>query len=203
MLSETHTRPVGERNAWSRARTATLVLLTLQVVTLLVTGVVLFFTYRPSGSAAYGDLVTGDVRSSVRIARAMTTAHQLAARSAVPTAVVAGVLGAIRARPSARRRVDVLVGVGLVLVLVVGSFTGYLLPFDQLGLRAVSVGNDMRGYVPLFDDDRVRFALVGGAQVAPGTVVRWLLFHMLVIGSVLGALLAVAWRRSGQRQGAG
>lgn len=66
----------------------------------------------------------------------------------------------------------------------------------MLGLQAVSVGNDIRGYVPLFNDDQVRFVLVGGAEVAPATLIRWLVFHMLVVGSVLGALLAVAWRRA-------
>ena len=71
----------------------------------------------------------------------------------------------------------------------------------MLGLQAVSVGNDIRGYVPLFNDDQVRFVLVGGAEVAPATLIRWLLFHMLVAGSVLGALLAVAWRRAMTRHG--
>lgn len=34
------------------------------------------------------------------------------------------------------------------------------------------------------------------ALSAPATLVRWLLFHTLVVGSALGALLAVAWRRA-------
>jgi quinol-cytochrome oxidoreductase complex cytochrome b subunit len=64
------------------------------------------------------------------------------------------VLVAIRARPLARYRVDLLVGASLVLMMVVGSFTGYLLPWDQLGLWAVSVGDNMVGYLPLFDGVR-------------------------------------------------
>lgn len=52
----------------------------------------------------------------------MTAAHLLAARSAVPTALVAGVLAVVRALPWARRRIDIAVGAGLLLVMVVGSF---------------------------------------------------------------------------------
>jgi quinol-cytochrome oxidoreductase complex cytochrome b subunit len=172
-----------------------LAIVSVQVLVLLVSGAVLFFAYRPSGSTAYDELSPGDVRSGVDLAQVARTAHQVAARSALPTAVVAGVLVAIRARPLARYRVDVLVGASLVLTMVVGSFTGYLLPWDQLGLWAVSVGDNMGGYLPLFDGDQVRFVLIGGAEVAPWTVVRWLLVHMLVVGGVLIALLATAWRR--------
>ncbi|HEX6418193.1 MAG TPA: cytochrome b N-terminal domain-containing protein, partial [Acidimicrobiales bacterium] len=173
-----------------------LAIVSVQVLLLLVSGVVLFFAYRPTGSAVYDELFAGDARSGVELAHIARTAHQLVARSALPTAVLAGVLVALRARPPARRRVDVLVGASLAVVMVVGSFTGYLLPWDQLGLWAVSVGEDMVGYLPLFDEEKVRFVLIGGAEVMPGTVVRWLLVHTLLVGCVLTALLATAWRRS-------
>jgi quinol-cytochrome oxidoreductase complex cytochrome b subunit len=199
MSSQSESPPARERIPLARAHAAVLAIVTLQVLVLVVTGVVLCFTYRPSSSARYGELLGGDVRSSVDLARGMSAAHLLAARSAVPTALVAGVLAVVRALPWARRRVDMVVGAGLVLVMVVGSFTGHLLAWDQLGLRAVSVADNIRGYVPLFDDDQVRFVLVGGAEVAPATLIRWLLFHMLVVGSVLGALLAVAWRRAARQ----
>ena len=44
------------------------------------------------------------------------------------------------------------------------SFTGYLLPRDQLALWAVTVGTNMIGYTPVFGRD-VRFVLLGGAEI--------------------------------------
>ncbi len=196
MSSQSESPLAREQTPLARAHAAVLAIVTFQVFVLVVTGAVLCFTYRPSSTGPYDDLLAGDLRSSVDLARGMTAAHLLAARSAVPTALVAGVLAVVRALPWAQRRVDIVVGAGLVLVMVVGSFTGHLLAWDMLGLRAVSVGTNIRGYVPLFDDDEIRFVLVDGAAVAPVTLIRWLVFHMLVVGSVLGALLAVAWRRA-------
>jgi menaquinol-cytochrome c reductase cytochrome b subunit len=201
MSSNSVSPPASVVTALARARVVVLAIVSMQFLVLLVSGAILFFAYRPSGTAAYGELLGDDVRSSIDLARATRVAHEVAARSVMPTAVVAGVLVAIRERASARYRVGRFVGASLVLLVAAGLFTGYLLPWDQLGLRAVSVGTDMRGYVPLFDDDEVRFVLIGGAEVGPGTVVRWLLFHMLVVGCVLSALLVVAWRRGTHQHG--
>jgi quinol-cytochrome oxidoreductase complex cytochrome b subunit len=184
-----------------RARVAVLAILTLQLLVLLVSGVLLFFTYRPPLAAAYAELYGNGVGSSVDLARATTAVHRWAAATAVPMAIVAGVLVALGDSGAPRRRVGVLVGAGLVLVTIVGSFTGYLIAWDQLGLWAVTVGEDMRGYLPLFDEDKVRSVFVGGTEVAPGTMVRWLLVHILVVGSVLALLLGLAWRRVGHREG--
>lgn len=199
MSSETEILPARGPTTVSRLRPLVLAIMTLQLLVLLATGVVLFFTYRPTGSAVYGELYGDDVGSSIDLARATTTVHRMAALSAVPTAIIAVVLVAIEKHRWRRRRLDVLVGAGIALMTMVGSVTGNLLPWDQLGLWAVSVGSNMRGYTPLFDDNQVRFVLIGGAEVAPGTIVQWLLFHMLVVGSILGVLLAVAWRRRTQQ----
>jgi quinol-cytochrome oxidoreductase complex cytochrome b subunit len=80
----------------------------------------------------------------------------------------------------------------LVLVLL-GSFTGYLLPWDQLAMWSVTVGTTMRGYMPLMGH-QVRFVLLGGNEIGTGTLMRWMFIHMAV---GLGALIVAgfAWRR--------
>jgi quinol-cytochrome oxidoreductase complex cytochrome b subunit len=195
MSSDSEGPPATPTTALTRARVAVLAILSIQFLVLLVSGVALS-AYRPAGNAAYAELFGDDVRSSIDLAYVARVAHQVAARTAIPTAVVTGVLVAVRQVPSTRQWLGVLVGTTLVLLVLAGSFTGHLLPWDQLGLWAVSVGDDMRGYVPLFDHDKIRFVLIGGAEVAPGTMIRWLLVHTLVIGTALSSLLAVAWRRS-------
>lgn len=190
--------PGGERTALGRARGIVLGILTVDVLVLLVTGVILFFTYRPSGSSAWGEVFGDDLESSVDLARATTTTHRLAAQIAVATAIAAGVLLVVEKRPQPSR-LDIAVAIGLPAVVVVGSFTGPLLPWDQLGLWAVTVGTDMRGYRPLFDDDQIRFAILDGAQIAPSTIVRWLLVHTIAVGAALAALLTIAWHRTSRR----
>ena len=60
------------------------------------------------------------------------------------------------------------------------SFTGYLLPWDQLALWAVTVGTNMMGYTPVFGGE-VRFVLLGGVEIGPETLLRWYVLHVLLL----------------------
>ena len=62
----------------------------------------------------------------------------------------------------------------ILLTLTIGlSFTGYLLPWDQLALWAVTVGTNMAGYTPVFGEE-VRFVLLGKGDQSgdPASMVR-------------------------------
>ena len=56
------------------------------------------------------------------------------------------------------------IGVLLLVFTMLLSFTGYLLPWDQLALWAVTVGTNMMGYTPVFGS-QVRFVLLGGVEI--------------------------------------
>lgn len=86
------------------------------------------------------------------------------------------------------------------LVVVAASVTGYLLPWDQLALFAVTVGTNISGYTWLRDGS-VRFVLMDGTEIAPATLFKWLLLHAVILGGALAAFLVMAWRRA--RAGAG
>ena len=94
-----------------------------------------------------------------------------------------------------RRWTSRAVGAGLAVTTVLASFTGYLLPWDQLALWAVRVGTNMRGYRSLFDAALDRFVLIDGVEVGRVTVLRWPGVHGVVLGPALLALLLLAWRR--------
>ncbi|HJV08490.1 MAG TPA: cytochrome b N-terminal domain-containing protein, partial [Acidimicrobiales bacterium] len=179
-----------------RARSCLLVALAVEVLVLLVTGVALYFLYRPEVGQAWTDLGTG-VRRSVSTASLLRDIHRLTSTLAFWTSVAVGALLALRAS-AGRRWVGPALGAGVVVTTFFASFTGYLLPWDQLALSAVTVGSDLRGFSPLFRPV-VRFVLIGGVEVSPGTVLRWLFVHVVVLGPALAALLVVAWRRVGQR----
>ena len=106
------------------------------------------------------------LRDSVTFAGVMRDAHRLTGHLAIWTALLAAVLIAVE--PLRRNRLvrSIVLGATLFLVVLVSSFTGYLLPWDQLALWAVTVGTDMRGYAVL-RDHQVWFVLLGGRRSEP------------------------------------
>jgi len=68
----------------------------------------------------------------------------------------------------APREFNWVIGVILLTLTLLLSFTGYLLPWDQLALWAVTVGTNMIGYTPVFGS-QVRFVLLGGAEIGTNT----------------------------------
>ncbi len=100
------------------------------------------------------------------------------------------------------------VGVVLLVFTLLLSFTGYLLPDDQLGFWAVTVGTNMARATPLLGHEGpfgpqlgmtpyndVRFALLGGSIVDANALLRAYIWHCLAIPIILSFLLAVHfWR---------
>ena len=187
--------PAGARgkSGLSRARSIVLTALSVEVGSLVVSGIALFFVYRPTASAAWSDLVDDRYTAEVQLAQVIRFVHWLASQLAMWTAILVGVLPVVR--PSGIRRwAAPSIGAGLTVTTWVASFTGYLLPWDQLALWAVKVGSSMAGYRPLLGS-QVRFVLIDGVEVSPGTIVGWLLVHSLVLGPLLVGLVVLAWRR--------
>jgi quinol-cytochrome oxidoreductase complex cytochrome b subunit len=92
------------------------------------------------------------------------------------------------------REFNWVVGVLLLLVTLLLSFTGYLLPWDQLALWAVTVGTNMMGYSPLVGKE-VRFVLLGGVEISTTTLLRWYVLHVIFLPFVIVLLMAVHfWR---------
>ena len=185
--------PGSGPDALARAGRVLLIVLGVQVAVLVVSGVALYFLYRPSLGQAWGDFVTGDDSWDVRLSNGLRFVHRLASWLTVPTAVGTALVVALARGPRRRRWPGAAVGAGMALTAVGASFTGFLLPWDQLALWAVKVGTNLRGYGPLFGSE-VRFVLIGGVEIQPGTLLRWLFLHALVLGPALAVLVALGWR---------
>ncbi len=159
---------------------------------LFVSGTYLMFFYRPSVPEAYFDMHT--LSTGVAFGQFVRNIHRWAAHLMV-VAVLAHLLrvfysGAYR-RP---RQFNWMVGVVLLLLTLGLSFTGYLLPWDQLAFWAITVGTNIAGYVPIFGD-HARQALLGGPDVGGTTLLRFYVLHIYVLPSLLVLLLCVhIWR---------
>ena len=180
-----------EAGADDRARRIVLGALLAELLVLVATGVALFFVYRPSGARSFAgvDAATDPVVTALR------TVHRVGALLTVLTAT-----GALVVFVSTRaRKLTWAMAGGLVVTVVAASVSGYLLPWDQLALRAVTVGADPSGHRPMFSD-RVRFVLIGGTEVDPDTIVRWLGVHAVVLTPLALLLVVALWRQRQRRQ---
>jgi quinol-cytochrome oxidoreductase complex cytochrome b subunit len=163
----------------------------------LVSGLFLVWRYRPTETLAWAKVQQAE--SSADIADHIRVVHQIASG-----AVVLALLGtAIVTLMLAVRRRRVLLGVlgpGAVLAGLAGVVSGLLLPWDQLALWAVTVGEQIRGYGWLWDGSRMRYAIVGHAEISVDTFRRWFFVHTAVIPLLLLGLGALVW--SATRSGA-
>jgi quinol-cytochrome oxidoreductase complex cytochrome b subunit len=163
------------------------VVLALEVVALATTGVVLFFVYRPTRPG---------VVELPEIARAL---HRFVSWAIVPTAVAH--LAATLAGRLGRRSRRVAPGVGVLVGSAAASFTGFLLPWDQVALWAVVVGPGVRGYRSVFSD-AARFYLIGPVEVGVDTMQRWLGVHVALgaaVAALAGAIVIRVVRRPAER----
>jgi quinol-cytochrome oxidoreductase complex cytochrome b subunit len=94
----------------------------------------------------------------------------------------------------APREFNWVVGVLLFLLTLGASFTGYLLPWDQLAYWAITVGTSIASYAPLVGE-QVRFLLLGDRVVGQEALIRFYVLHVAVIPLAISVLVAVHfWR---------
>jgi quinol-cytochrome oxidoreductase complex cytochrome b subunit len=86
------------------------------------------------------------------------------------------------------------IGVFLLLLTLLLSYTGYLLPYDQLSYWAVTVGANIVKYVPLVGQ-KIRFLLLGGNDIGEYTLVRFYVLHCVILPLVMSVLIGLHfWR---------
>ena len=92
------------------------------------------------------------------------------------------------------REFNWVLGVVLLLLTLLLSYTGYLLPWDQLAFWAVSVGTNMVKAMPVLGP-QVRFLLLGGNIVGENALLRFYVLHCVILPLTLVFLVGVhVWR---------
>jgi quinol-cytochrome oxidoreductase complex cytochrome b subunit len=170
----------------------------------LITGVLLMFYYKPYPSVAYDSIK--DIHFVVPTGRFIRNIHRWAAN----VMVIAVLLHMTRVFYTAAyrkpREFNWLMGMALLVITLGLSFTGYLLPWDQLAFWAITIGaniaqsprevTDALGITEYFDPGGLqKFLLLGSTDVGEEALIRFFLFHVMLLPLVLAALLAVHfWR---------
>ena len=187
------------------ATTAGLGIATLAAFLLtLVTGVLLMFYYKPYPDAAY--LSMKDIHFVVPTGRFIRNIHRWAANAMVVTVILHMARTFYTAAYRAPREFNWLIGMALLAVTLGLSFTGYLLPWDQLAYWAITIGaniaqsprevTDALGVTEVFDPGGLqRLLLLGSDTVGEEALVRFYLLHVMLLPLVAAALMAVHfWR---------
>lgn len=164
----------------------------LLLVVLGVTGVLLMFYYHPAVPQAYGDMK--DLRFVVSNGVFLRNLHRLAAQLMVLAVFWHMFHVFYRGGYRPPHEFNWVVGVLLLLVTLCLSYTGYLLPWDQLAFWAITVGSNIVSAMPIVGR-RVRFVLLGGNLVGENALLRFYVLHCVVLPLIAIVLVAVHfWR---------
>jgi len=176
-----------------------------------ITGVLLMFYYRPTIEYAYVDII--DLREQVPLG-IMRELHRWGAHAMVISVWLHMFRVFMTGSYKPPREFNWNIGVILLVLTLLLSFTGYLLPWDQLAIWAITVGTNMARATPFLGHegpgaallrigdinmvhigDDIRFALLGGRFVGAATLLRFYVLHCVAFPLVAGVLMAIHfWR---------
>ena len=169
------------------------------------TGLLLMFYYRPTVEYAFVDIL--DLREQVPFG-IMREVHRWGAHAMVISVWIHMFRVFMTGSYKPPREFNWVVGVILLVLTLLLSFTGYLLPWDQLSIWAVTVGSNMAratpflghegpghelmGVNPIYD---ARAFIFGGGEIGPHTLLRFYILHCIFFPLVTSLFLAVHfWR---------
>lgn len=159
---------------------------------LVFTGVILMFYYIPSIQDAYGSMKT--IQISVPLGEFSRNMHRWSAHAMVLVVILhmARVFYTGAYKPP--REFNWVIGVILLVFTLAASFTGYLLPWDQLSYWAITVGTNIAGYAPVLGPP-IRAFMLGGADVGQDALIRFYALHIAMVPLAMIVLISIhVWR---------
>ena len=175
-------------------------------VVLTITGVFLMFYYHPTKGQAYQDIMY--LHNDVPFGGLLRNMHRWAAHLMIITVWLHMFRVFLTGSYKSPREFNWSVGVICLVLTLLLSFTGYLLPDDQLGFWAVTVGTNMARATPLLGHEGplgpelgmtayndIRFALLGGSIVDANALLRAYIWHCIALPLLISIFLSVHfWR---------
>ncbi|MCL4265532.1 MAG: cytochrome b N-terminal domain-containing protein [Anaerolineae bacterium] len=156
-----------------------------------ITGILLMIFYTPSPLIAYGDM--WNILSNVPMGQLMRNMHRLGAEVMVLVVALHMLRTFITGSYKKPRQFTWATGVILLTLTALLSFSGYLLPWDQLAYWALTVflsGAEAAPAPPVVNQN-ILFILQGGPALGAGGLLRWYLFHVLLLPLLLGVFFFV------------
>ncbi len=161
-------------------------------VVLVVTGAYLMFFYAPSVERAYADIQ--NLETTITFGMLMRNMHRWSAHLMVAAVFLHLCRVFFTGGYKHPREFNWVIGISLWVVTLLLSYTGYLLPWDQLAYWAVTVGTNIAGSIPLIGE-KLRLLLLGANEAGPVALVRFYAMHIAVFPLVMTILIGVHfWR---------
>jgi len=161
-------------------------------ILLVATGALLMLYYHPSIPRAYADMK--DLQYVVPMGQFIRNFHRWTAHAMVALAFfhMVRVFAAGAYRPP--REFNWVLGIGLFLGTLMLSYTGYLLPWDQLSYWGVTVGTNILRAVPVVGTE-TQYLLLGGREVGANALLRFYVLHCVFLPLAVAVGIAVhIWR---------
>ncbi|HET7678115.1 MAG TPA: cytochrome b N-terminal domain-containing protein [Candidatus Limnocylindrales bacterium] len=159
---------------------------------LTVTGVYLMFFYVPSTTMAYTNIL--QIQSEVVFGLLTRNIHRWGAHLMVFFVFLHMMRVFYHGAYKPPREFNWVIGVLLLFLTLFLSFTGYLLPWDQIAYWAVTIGFNMGGYAPVLSKP-AQFLIFGSVEIDQRVLLHFYVFHVIAMPLIVAVLLAVHfWR---------
>lgn len=154
----------------------------------IITGIYLMIFYTPSPERAYVSMI--DIITNVPFGMFVRDLHRLGAEVMVVVVTMHMLRTFITGSYKKPRQFTWLTGVILLIVTLGLSFSGYLLPWDQLAFWAVTIGTSMADAAPGVGPT-VNLILRGAPDIGAGGLLRFYLLHVVLLPFIGLAFLGV------------
>lgn len=162
--------------------------LTFALVVQFVTGIFLWMAYSPSSQTAWESVYY--IQHEMTGGWLLRGIHHFMAQAMMILLVLHLMQVIIDGAYKAPREINFWFGIGLLLLTMALSLTGYLLPWDQKGFWATQVTTNLMGIAPLIGP-LLQKVVVGGAEFGHHTLTRFFALHAGVLPAGVIALLVV------------
>ena len=153
-----------------------------------ITGLVLMLWYTPSPLVAFENML--DIISNVPFGMMMRDLHRLGAEFMVMVVLLHMLRTFITGSYKKPRQFTWFTGGVLLLLTLFLSFSGYLLPWDQLSLWAVTIGASMAEATPVIGRE-VNLLVRGGPDFGTNGLLRFYLLHVFALPLIAFIFLGV------------
>ena len=149
-----------------------------------ITGLILMVWYTPSPEVAYSNMI--NILGNVPLGQLMRDLHRLGAEAMVLIVTLHMLRTFFTGSYKKPRQFTWFTGVVLLFATLFLSFSGYLLPWDQLALWAVTIGASMiEATPPPIVGTNLNLLVRGGPEMGANGLLRFYLLHVLLVPAVL------------------
>jgi len=162
------------------------------------TGLILMIYYTPSPEKAYTSIL--ELMSNVPFGQMLRDLHRIGAEGMVIFTFLHMLRTYLTGSYKKDRTFTWLTGVVLLFLTMLLSFSGYLLPWDQLAYWAVTVGTSMVEAAPVFGD-QANLLLRGAPDIGANGLLRFYLLHVVLTPAAAAWLISVHYYKVAREHG--